>query len=86
MTGYFNDREAMIGVLRGLPDLAIAEGKIRSINKPVLSVVGERDPMLVGAETTRRFWRYLVASDVQFRLNAVTNYRLALRRRPARRW
>jgi cyclopropane fatty-acyl-phospholipid synthase-like methyltransferase len=41
---------------------------------------------LVGVEATRRFWRYLVASDVQFRLNAVTNYRVALRRRPARRW
>jgi cyclopropane-fatty-acyl-phospholipid synthase len=41
---------------------------------------------LVGAETTSRFWRYLVASDVQFRLNVVTNYRLALRRRPAPRW
>ena len=41
---------------------------------------------LVGAETVRRFWRYLVASDVQFRLNAVTNYRLVLRRRAAPRW
>jgi cyclopropane-fatty-acyl-phospholipid synthase len=41
---------------------------------------------LVGAETTSRFWRYLVASDVQFRLNAVTNYRVALHRRPAPRW
>ena len=41
---------------------------------------------LVGAETTKRFWQYLVASDIQFRLNAVTNYRLVLRRRAAPRW
>ena len=31
-------------------------------------------------------WRYLVASDVQFRLDAITNYRVVLHRRPAPRW
>jgi len=36
---------------------------------------------LVGAETVDRFWRYLVASDVQFRLGAITNYRVVLQRR-----
>jgi cyclopropane-fatty-acyl-phospholipid synthase len=40
---------------------------------------------LVGDETVRKFWQYLVASDIQFRLNAITNYRVVLRRRPARR-
>jgi cyclopropane-fatty-acyl-phospholipid synthase len=41
---------------------------------------------LIGTEAVRAFWRYLVASDVQFRLNAITNYRVVLRRRPAPRW
>jgi cyclopropane-fatty-acyl-phospholipid synthase len=41
---------------------------------------------LVGPDTTRQFWQYLVASDVQFRLGVITNYRVVLRRRPAIRW
>jgi cyclopropane-fatty-acyl-phospholipid synthase len=40
---------------------------------------------LVGPDTVRRYWQYLVASDVQFRLGVVTNFRVVLRRRPARR-
>jgi cyclopropane-fatty-acyl-phospholipid synthase len=41
---------------------------------------------LVGPVTARRFWQYLVASDVQFRLGVITNYRVVLRRRPTTRW
>ena len=41
---------------------------------------------LVGAETARRFRRYLVASEVQFRSGAITNYRFVLHRRPKLRW
>ena len=37
----------------------------------------------VGAATYRRFKTYLAASEVQFRLRAITNYRLVLERRPA---
>ena len=33
-----------------LPELAITEAEIRDIEVPVLSVVGELDPMLVGAK------------------------------------
>jgi cyclopropane-fatty-acyl-phospholipid synthase len=40
----------------------------------------------VGAETVRRFRRYLVSSEIQFRTNTITNCRLVLHRRPARRW
>jgi cyclopropane-fatty-acyl-phospholipid synthase len=40
---------------------------------------------LVGAGTTRRFSRYLAASEVQFRTGAITNYRLVLHRRQVRR-
>ena len=36
---------------------------------------------LVGADTVRRFQRYLVASEAQFRTAVLTNYRLVLHRR-----
>jgi len=38
---------------------------------------------LVGADVVRRFRRYLVASEAQFRMRTITNLRLVLRRRPA---
>jgi cyclopropane fatty-acyl-phospholipid synthase-like methyltransferase len=41
---------------------------------------------LVGADTVRRFCRYLVSSEMQFRTGAITNYRLVLHRRPKLRW
>jgi cyclopropane-fatty-acyl-phospholipid synthase len=41
---------------------------------------------LAGAETVRRFRRYLVSSELQFRTNTITNCRLVLHRRPALRW
>ena len=37
---------------------------------------------LVGAGTARRFRRYLVSSEMQFRTGAITNYRFVLHRRP----
>ena len=40
----------------------------------------------VGAETVRRFRSYLVASEMQFRTGAITNYRFVLHRRPKLRW
>jgi cyclopropane-fatty-acyl-phospholipid synthase len=40
----------------------------------------------VGAGTVRRFRSYLVSSEMQFRIGALTNYRLVLHRRPKLRW
>jgi cyclopropane-fatty-acyl-phospholipid synthase len=37
---------------------------------------------LVGAEVRRRFRTYLAASEVQFRMRTITNYRVVLERRP----
>jgi len=37
---------------------------------------------VVGEQVVRQFRRYLAASEVQFRMRIVTNYRLVLRRRP----
>jgi cyclopropane-fatty-acyl-phospholipid synthase len=39
---------------------------------------------LVGADVTTRFRRYLVATEVQFRVGLITNYRFVLRRRAER--
>ena len=41
---------------------------------------------LLGAETVRRFRRYLVSSEMQFRTHTITNSRLVLHRRPVLRW
>jgi cyclopropane-fatty-acyl-phospholipid synthase len=40
---------------------------------------------LVGSTTYRAWYRYLLSSEVQFRMRTITNYRLVLRRRPTRR-
>jgi cyclopropane-fatty-acyl-phospholipid synthase len=42
--------------------------------------------VMVGADTARRFRRYLVSSEMQFRTGALTNYRVVLHRRPKLRW
>ena len=34
------------------------------------------------ADTVQRFRRYLAASEVQFRIGTITNYRVVLHRRP----
>jgi cyclopropane-fatty-acyl-phospholipid synthase len=39
----------------------------------------------VGADTTQRFRRYLVSSEIQFRAGILTNYRVVLHRRPSLR-
>ncbi len=41
---------------------------------------------LVGADIVRRFMQYLIASELQFRSGAITNYRFVLHRRPKLRW
>jgi cyclopropane-fatty-acyl-phospholipid synthase len=42
-----------------------------------------RAAALVGTEVVRRWLTYLAASEVQFRLGAINNYRVVLRRRPS---
>jgi len=49
MTRYFNDSHALVGVIRGTPALALTTDELAAIEVPILSVVGERDPMLVSA-------------------------------------
>lgn len=49
MTGHFNDRQAMISVIESLPGLAATEKQVQSISVPVCSIVGDRDPLRLGA-------------------------------------
>jgi len=49
LTNYFNDPEALIGVVKGIPELAISEEQVRSIALPVCGIVGGRDPMRISA-------------------------------------
>ena len=39
-----------------------------------------------GKKTVRRFERYLISSEFQFRTAIITNYRVVLHRRPVLRW
>lgn len=50
MTGYFNDPQALAGVIEGLEELALTQQEVRSIDLPVLGIVGELDPLRVGAQ------------------------------------
>ena len=42
-----------------------------------------RAEALVGSDAVRRWMAYLAASEVQFRLGVINNYRVVLRRRPS---
>jgi pimeloyl-ACP methyl ester carboxylesterase len=53
MTRYFNDRLALVGVLKGIPELAVTEQQLRGMSIPVCSIVGERDPLRIGAEAMK---------------------------------
>jgi pimeloyl-ACP methyl ester carboxylesterase len=53
MTKYFNDRQALVGVLKGIPELALTEDEVRGIPVPVCSIVGERDPLKVGVDNMK---------------------------------
>ena len=50
MTGYFNNKQALIGVIRGLPALAIEKEDLLSVRVPLCSIVGSRDPLKFGAD------------------------------------
>lgn len=50
MTGYFSDAEALVALLKGIPELALTEEEVRSIPIPVCSIVGSEDPLRVGAD------------------------------------
>jgi len=50
MTRFLNDRFALIAMLDRLQDLYLTEQEIKSIHIPVLSIVGDKDPFLKGAE------------------------------------
>jgi len=50
MTRWFNDQQALIAMMDGLPDLAVSEEQLRAIELPVLSMAGGNDPLAKGVE------------------------------------
>lgn len=49
VTRLLNDRRALAGVIRGAPELAVTADALARVRLPMCSVVGERDPLAVGA-------------------------------------
>jgi pimeloyl-ACP methyl ester carboxylesterase len=50
MTGYFNDKEALIALMESLEALALTEEEVKAIQVPMLTVVGGKDILLSGAK------------------------------------
>ncbi len=50
MTRFVNDGPALAAMIRALPELAVAEAALGRISVPVLSIVGEHDPLRPGAD------------------------------------
>jgi pimeloyl-ACP methyl ester carboxylesterase len=50
MTGYFNDRKALIALMESLEALGLTEDEVRAIKLPMMTVVGSDDILLAGAE------------------------------------
>ncbi len=46
LTRYANDQLALACLVQTLPELALTELELRAIEVPVLSIVGERDPLI----------------------------------------
>jgi len=53
LTRFFNDPQALIGVLKGLSELQVQEEEIRKISLPICLIIGEKDPLRKGAENLK---------------------------------
>ncbi|MBW2453914.1 MAG: alpha/beta fold hydrolase [Deltaproteobacteria bacterium] len=48
LTGTFNDKRALVGILRGVPELALSADELRGLQVPLCSIVGSKDPLVDG--------------------------------------
>jgi len=48
LTSAFNDKRALVGIIRGLPDLAITADELQALQVPICSIVGAKDPLVDG--------------------------------------
>jgi len=53
MTRYLNDGEALAAMVRGIAGITLEREELGKIQVPVLSVVGSRDPLVVGVEAMK---------------------------------
>lgn len=50
LTGYLNDRQALVAMIRGVRGLGITKEELASIEAPVCGIVGDKDPFLSKAK------------------------------------
>ncbi len=50
MTGYFNDKKALIALMESVEALALTEDEVKAVTLPMLTIVGDKDIMLHGAK------------------------------------
>lgn len=50
MTKFFNDREALAAMIRGISAFEVTEKELRNISIPVCSIVGSKDPLKKGVD------------------------------------
>ncbi|HMR77592.1 MAG TPA: alpha/beta fold hydrolase [Polyangiaceae bacterium] len=53
VTRFLNDQGALVGVIRGAPELAVTAESLAALRLPVLSIVGDGDPLVAGARALR---------------------------------
>jgi len=57
LTGYLNDPQALVAMIRGLPELAVTEAELRALELPVCSIAGDRDPLRASLDSMRGLLR-----------------------------
>ncbi len=51
LTRYFNNPKAIIGVIKGIPQITVSQKEIGKLNKiPICIIVGEKDPLISSAK------------------------------------
>ena len=45
-----NDQKALAAVIRGMPELAVTEEKLKANKMPTLALIGELDPLKAGVD------------------------------------
>ena len=53
LTSYFNDKRALVGVIRGIPDLEVSEDDLRRLPVPLCSIIGSRGKARYSRSTRR---------------------------------
>lgn len=64
VTRFLNDPHALVGVIRGAPELAVTIEELAALRIPVCSIVGDRDPLVGGARALGSAVRDCSATEI----------------------